>query len=156
MKLQKQIKTAAALAFSALAVAGPVAAGSPLNGYRDAHERGAAATSGEAAIAYFVASERSTLAQPSGEAAIKYFNENERASVAQSATTGVLAGYLDGPERGAPPVGTTLISQRTADEGGGFDWSAAALGASFALMFALLIGVSLLTARHVRGGPLPH
>jgi hypothetical protein len=154
MKLQTQIKTAAALALSALAVAGPAAAGSPLDGYRDAHERGAAATSGEAAIAYFVANERSTLAQPSGEAAIKYFHENERASLAQSATTGALVGYVDGPERGAHPVGTTLVSQRTADDSL-LDWGAAAVGASFALMLALLIGVSLVTARHFRSGPLP-
>ena len=156
MKLQKQIKTAAALAFSALAVAGPAAAGTPLDSYRDGPERHSALTSAEAAIAYFVANERSTLSQPSGEAAIKYFHDNERASLAQSATTGSLAGYVDGPERGAAVRGTTPISQGPVTGGSGFDWGTAALGASFALMLALLIGVSVLTARYFRGGPLPH
>ncbi len=37
-----------------------------------------------------------------------------------------------------------------------FDWSAAAIGASSALMLVLLIGVSLVSARHFRGGPMPH
>jgi hypothetical protein len=155
MKLQRQIKTAAALAFSALAVASPAVAGSPFNGYRDAHERGAAATSGEAAIAYFIASERSTLAQPSGESAIKYFHENERATLAQSATTGVLAGYVDGPERGQPVRAISAITQISADDSG-FDWGTAVVGASSTLMLALLIGVGLLTARRFRGGPVPH
>lgn len=156
MKLQRQIKTAAALAVSTLAVAGPAAAGSPLNGYRDAHERGAAATSGEAAIAYFVANERSTLVQPARESAIKYFRANERASLAQSATTGGLLGYVDGPERGQPVQAISPIAEIRADDNNGFDWGAAVVGASSALMLALLIGVSLLTARRFRGGPVPH
>jgi hypothetical protein len=147
MKLQSQIKTAAALAFSALAVAGPAAAGSPLNG----HERGAAASSGEAAIAYFVANERSTLAQPSGEAAIKYFHENERATAATSGDAAIA--YFLANERAT--IGATPIAQELASGDGGFDLGAAAVGASFALMLALLIGASLLVARHVRSGPLP-
>lgn len=165
---------AAALALSALVVAGPAAAGSQPNGYRDAHERGTAATSGEAAIAFFVANERSTLAQPpgeaairyfneseratlaqqSGEASIRYFNENERATMAESAPSGALVGYVDSPERGAPHVGTTLISQGTVDGGSEFDWSAAVVGASSALILVLLIGVSLVVARNTRGRPL--
>jgi hypothetical protein len=181
MKLQMQIKTTAALALSALAVAGPAVAGSGLNGYRDAHERGAAATSGEAAIAYFVANERSTLTQPSGEAAIKYFRENERstlsqpsgeavikyfhdnelrgprrASLPQSTTTGALAGYVDGPERGQPVQAISPITQISGDDNSGFDWEAAIVGASSALMLALLIGVGLLTARRFRGGQVAH
>lgn len=176
MKLQGHIKMAAALVFSVLAVAGPATAGSPLNGYRDAHERGAAASSGEAAIAYFVANERSTLTQSAGDAAIKYFHENERSTLAQSAgeagikyflaneratigaqpvTTGGLGNYVDSFERGAPVQVTSPITEVGVADNSRFDWGAAVVGASSALMLALLIGGSLLTARRFRGGPLP-
>ncbi|HET9460611.1 MAG: hypothetical protein ACRDOF_04160 [Gaiellaceae bacterium] len=152
MKLQKQIKTAAALALSALAVAGPAAAGTPLDSYRDGPERHSALTSAEAAIAYFRANERATAAT-SGDAAIAYFYANERSQgpVASEA----LVGYVDGPERGALLRSTTPVSVGLGSDDGGFDWGAAAVGATSVLMFGLLIGGSL-SVKHFRGGRLTH
>ena len=133
MKLQKQIKTAAALALSALAVAGPAAAGTPLDSYRDGPERHSALTSAEAAIAYF------------------YANERSQGPVASKA----LVGYVDGPERGALLRSTTPVSVGLGSDDGGFDWGAAAVGATSVLMFGLLIGGSL-SVKHFRGGRLTH
>ena len=154
MKLKSQLKMAAVLAGSALAVAGPAAAGTPLDSYRDGPERHSAVTSAEAAVAYFRANERSTLAQPSGEAAIKYFYANERSQ--GPVVSEALVGYVDGPERGAPLRSTTPVSVGLGSDDGGFDWGAAAVGATSVFMFGLLIGGSLLTVRHFRGGPLTH
>jgi hypothetical protein len=189
MKLQRQIKMAAVLAGSVLAVAGPAAAGTPLDSYRDGPERHSALTSAEAAVAYFRANERATAAT-SGDAAITYFYANERSQ--GPVVSEALVGYVDGPERGAllrstTPVSVGLDSDRLClrlrscagraapsrpsaasagavvvgmhgdgDDDGGFDWGAAAVGATSVFMFGLLIGGSLLTFWHFRGGPLTH
>ncbi len=150
MTFKGQIRTAVALAASTLAAAGPAAAGTPLDGYRDSHERGAVLTSGEAAVAYFRANERATAAT-SGDAAVAYFRANERATAATSGDAAVA--YFRANERAT--IGTTPISQERAPGDGGFDWGSAAIGASSAVMLALLIGASLLTARRLRGGPMP-
>jgi len=182
MKRKSQLKMAAVLAGSVLAVAGPAAAGTPLDSYRDGPERHSALTSAEAAVAYFRANERATAAT-SGDAAITYFYANERSQ--GPVVSEALVGYVDGPERGAPLRSTTPVSpavaqaerpmptlkpglsdfglsykqlgapaQELASGDGGFDWGSAAIGASSVFMLALLIASSLLTARRLRGGPL--
>jgi hypothetical protein len=127
MNLKGQITMTAALAVSALAFAGTAAG-------QDAHERSAG---------------------NSGQAAIEYFTENERATLVQSGSTGVLATYADGPQRSEPFVGTPGETIVAAD-GSGFDWGSAMVGASSALLLALLIGVSLMTVRRFRAGPFAH
>lgn len=134
MKLQKQIKTAAALAFSALAVAGPAVAGTPLDSYRDGPERHSALTSAEAA-------------------APDWF---ERAAARGQVSSAPLDNYRDAFERGAPVQVTSPITEISTADNSRFDWGAAAVGGSSALILALLIGGVLLTVRHFRGGPLPH
>jgi hypothetical protein len=144
MKLKAQMTTIAALTVSALALAGTATG-------QDAHERGKA-VSGQAAIAYFDANERATLAKSPGENAIEYFRANEMATLGSAGST-ALVGYVDGPQR------IELLTQPTGFEvadGSGFDWSSAAVGASSALMLALLIGVSLVTVRRLRTGPYAH
>jgi hypothetical protein len=161
MKLKSQIKTVAGIAASALVIAGPGAADGGLDGARDYHET--AALSGEAAIAYFRANERATIAQPvptgaldaglkgvrdyhesgttvlSPAAAVAYFRANEGVTLAQPMSTG-----------------TSQVAQIEAADASGFDWGSAAIGATSVLMLALLIGVSLVTTRRFRGGQLSH
>jgi hypothetical protein len=146
MNLKKQLTAVAALAVSALAIAGTATA-------QDAHER-SAAVSVQTAIAYFDANERATLAKSPGVHAIEYFRANERATIGQSGGNRLTA-YIDGAQRSEPLVGPSDKTVVTG-EGAGFDWSSAAVGASSALMLALLIGVSLLTVRRVRTGPYAH
>lgn len=133
VKVRDQIRVASALAVSALVIAGSAGAGSQLGDYRDAPERAAAA---------------------SGLEAIAYPDAIERAILVQSATTGMPAEYVDSHERGAPVVGTSAVPGKFDNGDSGFDWSAALVGASSALMLAVLIGVSLMVVRGTRGGPL--
>jgi len=107
---------------------------------RDVSSRDARLTAGDATIAYFAANERSTLLDSTGPAAIAYFNANERATM-----TG------DGAA-----VATAAEPDVRAARAGGFDWGDAGVGASSALLLALLVGVSLLAARHLRSSPVPH
>jgi len=168
MNLKAQITMAAALAASALTFAGTAAG-------QDAHER-SAGNSDQAAIEYFIENERATLIQSGstgvlatyadgpqrsepfvgtpGEQAIEYFRTNELATLARPDSNGALVAYVDGPQRSEPLVGTgeTIVTV----DGSGFDWGSAAVGASSVLMLALLIGVSLVTVRRFRGGPLAH
>jgi hypothetical protein len=146
MNLKKQITAVGALAVSALAIAGTAAA-------QDAHERGAG-ISGQAAIEYFDANERATLAKSPGVNAIEYFRANELATLVQSGGNRLTA-YVDGAQRSEPLAGPR-DEMVVSGEGAGFDWSSAAVGASSALMLALLIGVSLVTVRRVRTGPYAH
>ena len=173
MKIKTQIVTIAALASGVLALAGPAAAGGSLSGYRDAHERGGALTPAQAAVAsfyanerggamtpaqaavaFFYANERSTMTQSGGPAAIDFFNANERSTMAESAGPAAIA-YFDANERATmtQPDAAPLTEVRVSDTSG-FDWGTAALGASSAVILALLIGVSLILARHSRGRPL--
>lgn len=147
MNLKRQITMTAALAVSALAVAGTAAG-------QDAHER-SAGVSGQAAIEYFIENEQATLAKSPSEHAIEYFRANEQATLSQSGTTGRLVGYVDGGQRSEPFAATPAETIVVADDSG-FDWGSAAIGASSALMLALLIGVSLVTVRRFRPGPLAH
>jgi hypothetical protein len=128
MNLKGQITMTAALAASALTFAG-VAAG------QDAHERSAGV---------------------SGQAAVEYFRANELATIRQSGSTGALAGYVDSAQRSESLKTTPGPGQGEAVAGSGFDWGSAAVGASSALILALLIGVSLVTVRRFRAGPLAH
>lgn len=169
MNLKGQITMTAALAVSALAFAGTAAG-------QDAHER-SAGNSGQAAIGYFIENERATLIQPGstgvlatyadgpqrtepfvgtpGKQAIEYFRTNELATLAQPDSNSALVAYVDGPERSEPLVGTPGETIVAADDSG-FDWGSAMVGASSALVLALLIGVSLVTVRRFRTGPLAH
>ena len=73
-----------------------------------------------------------------GEAAIAYFKANERATM----------------KDGGEAVAATPESDVRAARAGGFDWADAGVGASSALLLALLVGVSLLAARHLRSSPV--
>ena len=114
-----------------------VAATAPIQVVRDVSSRDARLAAGEAAVAYFNANERSTLVDSAGPAAIAYFNANERATMTGDGAT----------------VATAEPDVRAA-RAGGFDWGDAGVGASSALLLALLVGVSLLAARHLRGSPV--
>ncbi len=61
---------------------------------------------------------------------------------------------VDAHERLGARVSTPAPTRSSVDDAG-FDWGAAAIGASSGLVFALLIGASLLTARRYRHRPLP-
>ena len=80
---------------------------------------------------------------------------NEHATLVQAGSTGHLVAYVDGPQRSEPLVGAPGETIVAAD-GSGFDWGSAMVGASSALVLALLIGVSLVTVRRFRAGPLAH
>ena len=146
MNFKGQIAMTAVLAASALAFAGTASG-------QDAHER-SAGLSGQAAIEYFDANERATLAKSPGENAVEYFRANELATLVQAGSAGHLVGYVDGGQRSEPLVGTGETTVAADDSG--FDWGSAMVGASSVLMLALLIGVSLVTVRRFRGGPLAH
>ena len=73
-----------------------------------------------------------------GDAAIAYFHANERATM----------------KDGGEAVAATPESGVRAARAGGFDWADAGVGASSALLLALLVGVSLLAARHLRSSPV--
>jgi hypothetical protein len=128
MNLKAQITMAAALAVSAFTFAGTAAG-------QDAHERSAG---------------------NSRQAAIEYFWANEHATVGQSGSAGHLVDYVDGAQRSEPLTGTPGPAQIEAVDGSGFDWGSAMVGASSALVLALLIGLSLVTVRRFRAGPLAH
>jgi hypothetical protein len=82
-----------------------------------------------------------------------YLDAGERSRAAQSVVPAQLIGYVDAFERGRPvPQSSPISAGPIADSG--FEWGAAAVGASSALMLAFLIGASLLTARHFRSRPL--
>jgi hypothetical protein len=147
LNLKGHITMTAALAASALTFAG-VAAG------QDAHERSAGTALTVVALgAGQDAHERS--ARSSAHASIEYFRANERATLVQGGSTGALVAYVDGPQRSEPLVGAPGETIVAADDSG-FDWGSAMVGASSALMLALLIGVSLMTVRRFRAGPLAH
>jgi hypothetical protein len=129
MNLKGHIVMAAALAGSALTFVGTAAG-------QDAHERSAGST-------------LTFVGTASGRDA------HERATPVQAASTGALVAYVDGPQRSGPLVGTPGEPIVASDDGG-FDWGSAMVGASSALVLALLIGVSLVTVRRFRAGPLAH
>jgi len=167
MNLKGHITMTAALAASALTFAGTAAG-------QDAHER-SAGNSDQAAIEYFIENERATLIQSGstgvlatyadgpqrsepfvgtpGEQAIEYFRTNELATLARPDSNGALVAYVDGPQRSESLTQPTRI---VAAHGSGFDWGSAMVGASSALVLALLIGLSLVTVRRFRAGPLAH
>lgn len=147
MSLKTQLTTIATLMVSALAIAGTAWG-------QDAHER-SAAVSGQAAIEYFDANERATLAKSPGVNAIEYFRANEMATIGQSGASGALTGYLDSAQRGDSLM-TPPPSPGDAVDGSGFDWGSAAVGASSALMLALLVGGTFATLRRFRTRPLAH
>ena len=112
----------------------------PIPVVRDVSSRDARQAAGDAAIAYFKAKELSTLVDSAGPAAIAYFNANERATM----------------KGDGEAVAPTPDADVRASRAGGFDWAAAGVGASSALLLAFLVGMSLLAARHLRSGSLSH
>jgi len=111
----------------------------PAQVVRDVSARDARESAGKAAIAYFKANESSTLVDSAGPAAIAYFRANERATM----------------NDGSGSVAATSADGVRAARASGFDWGDAGVGASSALLLALLVGVSLLAARHLRSNPVP-
>jgi hypothetical protein len=110
----------------------------PIQVVRDVSARDARLAAGQAAIAYFKANESSTLMDSAGSAAIAYFRANESATM----------------KGDAQAVAATPQSDVRAARASGFDWIDAGVGASSALLLALLVGVSLLAARRLRGTPV--
>ena len=121
----------------------------------NANERSTMAESaGPAAIVYFDANERATMTQSAGPSAIGFFRANERATMTQPVSTNHVS-YVDGGERGSRPLANTSpLTDVEVSDTSGFDWSAAAIGASSTLLLALLIGASLIVVRHSRGRQL--
>lgn len=150
MNLKQQIGWVAAIAAAMLAAATPAGAFDRGGGYRDGRLIG---TSGSDAVAYFRANELSTLVQSAGPAAIDYFRANERATMASTVPTSAVS-YVDGGERGRPVADASLVTQSVPTVTSGFDWGDAAVGASSALLLALLVGGSLILVRHSRGHEL--
>ena len=97
------------------------------------------AVSGEAAIEYFRANERATLAKSPGQHAIDYFRANERATSPQ---------LTAGAPRSDP---RTFV-----DDGNGLGWGWAVIGATSVVLVALGAGASFATVRRLRGRPLAH
>ena len=145
MNLKRKIGAAVVMAAAALVVSSPAGASTPVADYRDAFERGAAMSPGADAIAYFRANELSTLAQSAGPAAIAYFDANERRTMGP---------YVDGPSRGGLVDGSSPLVGSVQTATPGFDWGDAAVGASSALMVALLIVGTFALVRHSRGREL--
>jgi hypothetical protein len=114
------------------------AATEPMQVVRDVSARDARLTAGDAAIAYFKANELATQVDSAGPAAIAYFKANERATM----------------NRGGEAVAALPNTDVRAARASGFDWIAAGVGASSALLVVFLVGVSLLAARHLWTRPL--
>src|SRR5262245_38160845 len=110
----------------------------PVTSVRDVAARDARLAAGERAVAYFKAKELSTLVDSAGPAAIAYFKANERATMSRGGET-----IAAGPETDVRAVRASR-----------FDWVDAGVGASSALLLSLLVGVSLLAARHFRSESL--
>ena len=154
MNITARIGTTLALAIGALALASTAAAMDPLAGYRDANERGAVHPSMQTSISGYVdANERARIVHRAvTPSTTRYLDAGERASRGPLSLPQVV-GYVDAFERGEPaPAASPLQANPTA--GDGFGWSPAAIGASSALLLALLLGASLIAARHSRGRPL--
>jgi len=109
----------------------------PIQVVRDVSARDARLAAGEAAIADFKANERATLVDSAGPAAIAYFRANERATM----------------EGDGEALAAISESEVRAARSGGFDWVDAGVGASSVLVLALLVGMSVLAARHLRSSP---
>ena len=131
MNLKRQIGMLVALTAGSLALAAPALGASP-DRMRDAHDRAVAP----------------------GDAAVAYFRANELATLPASSRVQTFREYLDGPERGG--ASQTGSSDIVAIPGDGFDWRAAAIGASSALMLFLVAVVGVVVARHSRARPLVH
>jgi hypothetical protein len=160
MSLTTQIKTVFGILATALVVAIPASAANTIQVVRDVSSRDAALPTGTTTAIEIVrdvsARDAAILATAtpiqvvrdvstrdaraaSGEAAIAYFKANERSTMAGRGSS----------------TGPTSEQDRAA-RAGGFDWIDAAVGASSALLLGVLVGMSLLAARHLRSGPLAH
>lgn len=135
MKLTGQIGTLVAVAVGALALAASAAAGGPLSDYRDGPERGGTVMNAQTSVA-------------------GYLDANERVRAAQPVTSTLVAEYRDAFERAQPPSETFPVATISVSDASGFDWGSAAVGASSAILLALLVGASLIVTRHSRGRPL--
>jgi hypothetical protein len=144
MRITGRIVVATGAMAAVLAVAGPAVAGPG----GDAHDR--AAVPGRSAVEFFYANERATM-QDQGQAAIAYFRANERATMPDSSSA-QLAGYVDGASRSGLVATETQGAVLISDDA--FDWGAAAIGASSAFALAILLGGTLVIARHTRGRAL--
>lgn len=153
MKLRSRISMSVALATGVLAVVSTAAAGG-VAGYRDAGERGSLSPTIQTSISGYVdANERSRPFQPAPTVVSRYLDASERSQAGQNVVPAHLIGYVDAAERGRPvPQTSPILATPNADSG--FEWGAAAVGASSALMLAFLVGASLLTVRQFRNRPL--
>jgi hypothetical protein len=133
MNIRTRIATTVALAAGLLALASPAGAATP----QDANERAGAAVSVPGAVSgYTDANGRSAIGTGRGAGADSYLDAAGRAAA--------FAGVDEAP------TGSSIVS------GDGFDWSAAAIGASSGLVLALLLGGGLIFARRYRSGPIAH
>jgi hypothetical protein len=130
MKAKTHVVAGLTLAAAAFALLVPVAQAGPGARGIDAHERSSAAK---------------LVATTTMEDA------HQRMGVVSEPRT--LVG-IDAHERLGRQVGTPAPTGSSIADNA-FDWGAAAIGASSALVLALLIGASLITARRYRGGPVP-
>lgn len=146
MNIKTRIATTVALAAGLLTLVSTAVAAGPQAGFSDANERSVIAPSVP------------TLISDSVDA-------HQRSHVVGSAATTGAAGALGATLRLAPPrlvghvdVFEPVTGQPThstsASIDSGFDWSAAAIGASSTLLLALLIGASVGIARRSHGEPL--
>jgi hypothetical protein len=132
MNFTTRIATTVVLAAGLLALASPALAGVS----QDAHER--------------------TVVTANGPAVSSYTDASGRSSIGAGTASG-FDSYLDAAGRAA--AGARLDDAATASStviGDGFDWSAAAIGASTGLVLAALLGATLFFARRLRGGPIAH
>lgn len=154
MKSKTRIGATVALATGLLALASTAVAAGPQASYRDANERGGPMGSVQTSVAdYGDAHERSQVIRATSPASVGYLDAAERATAGQRVNSAHLLGHVDVFERGEPVTGPAPGSTGV-DVESGFAWSAAAIGASSALMLVLLFGASMILVRHSRGRPL--
>jgi hypothetical protein len=140
------------LGLTTLALASSAVAAGPQGSYRDANERAGAAAALPAQVsAYSDANSRSQAVQatsPAGAAA--YLDAAERAAADARVTPGQVVGHVDVFEGTKTPVGPADVTPVAISDG--FDWGAAAIGASSMFMVALLVGAALIFTRRPHGG----
>jgi hypothetical protein len=153
MKLKAQIGAFLALTAGLLAFASIAVAAGPQTSFRDANERAGALSSAQASIpTYADAHARSQVGQAlSPNDAVAYFEAAERAAAGVArVNAGQPIGHVDEFTGTKLAVGSSHVSTGVSVDDG-FDWSAAAIGASTTLMLALLTGASLILTRRSRG-----
>lgn len=160
MTLRSRFNTMFAVAAAAFVVATSASAGSivvvrdvsardaavtgapaPMQVVRDVSARDArrVAPASQIAVVRDVAA-RDARASLAGDAASTQAENNGRATTTFAASS----------------LGATSGTDVRAVRAGGFDWIDAGVGASSVILLTILVAGSLLAARHLRSGPLPH